>query len=268
MKEIIGSFAKDVARKSSVVFLWVRFAVFAITEARGQGFNQHALKAKLETVPPDLTEIYARIFEPKPSDDRRKTGIVLRLITSAKRGILLSELFEASYLAGILTRPSNVTVDQGELDDFQRYTLAIGGRVLELCPTTIDESIEHLIQQDQYFRQISRGYARIGEGVPAQSSGIWYVFVKVLHRSVQTYLDKRGWSTLLDDDEASTCRSLAWLNVCVAFCKLDFSENRSMHLSKMRLDLVFCKLLCCARAESQVHIDRPLSPSLKVYLRP
>jgi hypothetical protein len=204
-KNLVESLAKDVATKSAGVFLWARFAVFAIIDAKSQGLNENDLKVKLERVPPDLEKIYARIFESKSSEDRKKSGIVLRLVTSAKRDILLSELFEASLLSGILTRSSDLMVDKAELDDFARYSLALGGGVFELCPTARDKC-------DEYNNE---------EHSDGQRSVVWYVFVKIIHRSVQTYLDDGGWFTLLGDDEASTCRSLTWLKICVAFCEQD-----------------------------------------------
>lgn len=210
-KNVIDSLAEGVATRSAGVFLWARFAVFAIIDAKGQGLNENALKAKLETVPLDLEKIYARMFESKSSEDRKRSGIALRLVTSAKRDILLSELFEACLLAGILTRPSEAMVNQGELDGFARYTLTLGGGVLELCPITRGKS----------DRRIPITSARSGQALTVPSSVVQYVVVKIIHRSVQTYLDEGGWSTLLGDDECSTCRSLTWLKVCIAFCKQD-----------------------------------------------
>lgn len=219
-KNIIESLAKDVTTKSAGVFLWARFAVLAIIDAKGQGLNEHALNAKLEMLPPDLEKIYAKIFESKSSEDREKSGIVLRLVTSAKRDILLSELFEASYLAGVLTRPSGVLVNKAELHDFARYTLALGGGVLELCPVAVNKGYSNS-DGEQSDGQRSGRTSGSDQDELALSRVARFECVKIIHRSVQTYLDEGGWSILLGDYESSTCMSLTWLKVCAAFCEQD-----------------------------------------------
>lgn len=236
-KRVVESMARLVVERSAGVFLWARFAVAAIIDAENQGFNEAALKERLEEVPSDLQAVYTRIFKSKSAKERRKSGIILRLVTSARRGILLSELFEACCLADAHIRPLREAVDDSEMQSFAKFCLAAGGGVVELLPTEEDQrydfdaghekedwssqdSIEGKLSSDQSERGRLEQRQEIRSSVDShgfkRETFRWDV-VEVIHRSVQTFLDDEGWSILLGDEGSAEPKDLTWLKVCAAY---------------------------------------------------
>jgi hypothetical protein len=199
----IQSQSKSIAEKSSGVFLWARFAVFTLIEAENSGLDELEQERRLAEIPPKLQEVYARIFKSKTPIDKKKCGILLLLITAARRDLLLSELFEAFYLTGLQERASDEIVNNQDLERFEKFILNLGGGVIELCPFSPD-----LEDVDVFYTKPSN-----------LAKELSYDFVKIIHRTVLTYLEQEGWSTMLGDDKEKIFKDLVWLRVCGAFFK-------------------------------------------------
>jgi hypothetical protein len=213
----LQAFARHITEKSSGIFLWAHFAVLEIINSKGEdimnaikegrSFDDAAIDEILGRVPHDLKKIYSRIFGAKENQNKFKCGVILRLITSARSTLHLSELYEASVLAEVHSAPDTGTVQQVDLVSFERDIKTLGGGIIELGPFATPHNDEEL------------PHCR-------------FVLVKIIHRTVQTYLEEQGWEELLGKPKAARPEHLTWLKVCSDFLqrkKLKWSnlENRS-----------------------------------------
>ncbi|KAI9892644.1 MAG: hypothetical protein M1814_001337 [Vezdaea aestivalis] len=187
-RRLITSLSKDIVSKSRGIFLWARFATMTIIDAKTSGVDDAELKERLEELPKGLSDIYTRIFKSKRQKDRHKIGLLLRLITTARSGVLLVELFEACHLAKVRLRQSAGPVTSNELEEFKKFILSLGGGLIEIPHSGLTDLL-----------------------------GLRYSFVTVIHHSVQVYLDDLRWAFLSSDVEDNRYADLPWLQVCAAY---------------------------------------------------
>jgi hypothetical protein len=147
------------------------------------GTNQQ----RLLHLPQELDDIYSRIFHVMVASARQKAGVFLHLVTTRVRPLRVSEPLEATIFAGVTPWKSGTLVDERILRDFECRIIAIGGRILE----------------NVHAGQLS------STGEPE------VLDVRLLHRTLQTYLQKRGWNELFH--KGNSPRNQIWLRICGAF---------------------------------------------------
>ena len=187
-RSVLHDASDEIADSSSGVFLWARFAVSEFIDRICEGYQTEDrwIRTIIRSMPPELEDVYARIFQNMKDKDKNACGIVLALIDAAKYDLELSELFEATLLAGNNFRSLDVDITAEDLSKFERYLEAIGAGLI------------HCFVPDDVGTYSLRPV----------------IHVTMIHRSVQTYLDSRGWKQLLGEQRDSVSHHELWLNIC------------------------------------------------------
>jgi len=188
----LNTASEDIAYSSSGVFLWARFAVSNVVDrvCEGRHIEYGWIHTIIHSMPPELEDVYARIFQLISAKDKRACGIILALIDTAKYELELSELFEATLLAGNDFGSLNGDVTGKDLKNFQRYLEAVGSGLIQCFPLGHGEAYYRL-------RPVLR--------------------IRIVHRSIKTYLDSRGWKQLFGEQQALESHHELWLNICHDF---------------------------------------------------
>ena len=186
--KFVDEMVEDISSRSQGVFLWTRFAVYEVIAGDNRREDPQAIQKRLQALPKELNEIYSRIFNRMDLSAKFTAGLILHLVTTSLRPLRLSELFQASILAGAITWNSAALADEVHLRDFEHRLLDIGGGLLETV--------------------------RVGR-LKTTSKAV-LLDVRIVHRTVQTYLEKLGWTELLHD-EAPSLRRHTWLRICTEF---------------------------------------------------
>lgn len=112
--EDLKDIAWDIANRASGVFLWARFAVFEMIEGKTRGEQHNELHIRLENIPPELEEIYSRIFNNRSSSEKAMLKTLLQLLCSAQQTLLLGHVFSAMSM---LSAQDNLEQQASFLDD-------------------------------------------------------------------------------------------------------------------------------------------------------
>ena len=192
--DAIVNLAKEISERAHGVFLWARFAINELRDGWSAGLDLLVLRQRLENVPAELEDIYARILSNLKPEQRQLAAYMLQLVCHAKRTLTLRELYAATAHADGW---QGYVMKQTEIQKFQRRILTATGGILEVFRT-------QSTQRDQEF-----GYLESHESREAKE-----LYVNLIHRTVRTYLDSNGWSQMVDDDMLRP--HVLWLRVCAA----------------------------------------------------
>jgi hypothetical protein len=222
-KRDIALAIKSIAEKSAGVFLWARFAVQEVIDTVCYGSDvQLPLQIIVDRMPPELEQVYARIFcSLKDNDSKRACGLMLQLIDTAQRDLHLPVLFEAMLIAGDDFLPLNKTMDVNDLVNFERRIGAVGGGLVEIIPDAPLDSNE----------------ATIGNSYVAKC-------IRIVHRTVQTYLDKTGWTELLGKPPALGSQQRLWIETCTSFLAGKRVKWACQNTGIVQPLAVFCLVYC------------------------
>ncbi|OAL26100.1 hypothetical protein AYO20_10234 [Fonsecaea nubica] len=189
---ILLTLADTVAQRSQGVFLWARFAIFELIKGltRGEKLESAALMQRLEEMPPELQQIYSRIFQRCPSNERKLAGLLLLLIcygldivSSRMLQIAISYLPPSSSL-----RPDSVILlaAQGDEIEFSKRLLVVTGGTVEILKARVR------VESTWWLSRVPR----------------------LIHRTVRTYLDRGGWKEILGDIYHSALGDKTWIEIC------------------------------------------------------
>lgn len=195
--------AKTIAEISAGVFLWARFATSEVFDRvyDGHEIEDTWIQSIITHMPPDLEEVYARILQSMKEEYKEAFGIIFQLINSAERELELSDLYEATVIAGVEFRSLEKSVTSQDLDGFRRYIGVVGAGLVECFPT----------ERDGRFSEDNGAGDGETPDRPEASS------VRLIHKSVQTYLSKRGWGEILGEQRALGSQHKLWLEICTDF---------------------------------------------------
>ena len=214
------------------MFLWARFAVSDVVDriCEGHQIGYEWLHRIVHTVPPELEDIYARIFQLMKDKDKKACGIVLALVDSAEETLELSELFEAMLIAGNNFRSLDENLTSKDLANFQLYLEAIGAGLIH-CFTKI------------YAVRL-------------------VIHVTMIHKSVQTYLDSRGWKQLFGEQGVLVSHHELWLNICYDY----LAGRRVKWVAPAPIHDGTCDVSLLPRGQAQLADCDPLSEGLYEYV--
>ena len=196
------AFSKLVAGKAEGVFLWARFAVSEIVNSFSRGEDLSELNRRLDEVPLEMNEIYSNIFGRMSPADRHDARLMFQLTCFAK-GSLPSNGLTLLQLKEAVTVANNRTVDppherrSSELHRFRRILRAKSGGLLE------EVSIE--------ASGTSSGSADRVDSGRDDPGGL---SIRLIHRTVKSYLDQNGWLLDLKIHGDSFSPHALWLNIC------------------------------------------------------
>lgn len=166
-----------IAERAEGVFLWARFALEEIIQGHCSGETPKEMLVRLDSTPQNLEEIYDRMFHRMDAPAKEECMIMLRLVCFAKRSLGWQELLVATDVA----MNKDVVVSErirGDTDS------AVASKVYKTFT--------------QRLRAKAVGLLELVKQVKQQTDGFDESFItpKLIHKSVSTYLDRKGWQTL------------------------------------------------------------------------
>jgi hypothetical protein len=186
----LQSLATEVAQRALGVFLWARFAAYELIDGltRGEELGSPQLETRLDAVPKEMQEIYSRIFGRLSPNDKRIAGHVFLFITSSRWILTVEMLQEAIGLFAKHTGlpGSNATHHAESSNSFRKRLFAASGGTVEVYPARLE------LMKWQFLGHV----------------------VRLIHRTVNTYLEHEGWRELLGDPFHSGLGDEMWLQVC------------------------------------------------------
>ena len=212
-KEIV-ELAHGISKMAQGVFLWARFAIEELRDGWSEGLDLEHLQRRLENVPEELEDIYARIFKKLRPEQRQQAAYMLQLVCHAKRTLTLRELYVATAHAASRQPPPVQQIRTRDMDDFEKEIFAVTGGVLEVFRT-----------REAYRSQ------EFDDFDMRKNRGDEMMFVNVIHKTVRTYLENEnskgssGWCQILGTaHEGSRHAQVLWLRVCTAIFPPSFKE--------------------------------------------
>ena len=212
-KEVV-ELANGISNKAQGVFLWARFAIEELRDGLSEGIDLERLQKRLENVPEELEDIYARIVKKLRPEQRQQAAYMLQLVCHAKRTLTLRELYVAIAYAATGRLPPVQQIRTHDMDDFEKQIFAVTGGVLEVFRP-------REAYRSQEFDDLDMRHDRGDE----------MMFVNVIHKTVRTYLENEkskgssGWCQILGTAHTGSVHAqVLWLRVCVSIFPPSFIE--------------------------------------------
>jgi len=185
--------SESIAKRAEGVFLWARFAIEELIQGVSEGEDHLELLNRLDSFPQDLEDVYDRMLSRLDISATKECMIMLQLVCFEKRFESLNcwELHAATRFAvdKTLILPESVTCETGQIPHERIVAKSCG--FLELIE----------VRYSLY-----------------NSEGIH--IVKLIHKSVETYLSKKGWNALRGRiQENQVSHELLLLQLCVQYIK-------------------------------------------------
>ena len=198
--------AKEVSMKANGVFLWAHFAINELRYGWSEGLNLGGLRKKLDNTPEELEDIYARIFRNTKLEQRQYAACLLQLVCYAKRTLNLDELCVATAHA---MSEQGISLDQPEVlevEKFKKRMLAATGGVLEVFRSRRPQATQEF------------------DGMEIETETDKF-FVNVIHRTLRTYLESKGWLHVLEAPHEGVLHAqVLWLHVCTRIFPSSFHD--------------------------------------------
>ena len=161
----ISQLSHTIARRAEGVFLWARFALEELILGYCEAEDTNELLERLEKIPQSLEEVYDRMLGRLEPAAKKECMIMLQLVRFAKRGLLWQELLVATEIAMDKDVILTERTDPKECKLFAKRLRAKAAGLLEL------------VNKEDAFNKS-------------------FLTPKLIHRSVSTYLNQKGWQTL------------------------------------------------------------------------
>ncbi|KAH8745621.1 hypothetical protein F5882DRAFT_108345 [Hyaloscypha sp. PMI_1271] len=188
----LSEIAEEITERANGVFLWARFAIFEVIDGHTKGETPVEWEARLNQVPRELEDVYSRILAARSPSEKSLTSRLLQFICYAQRTLAMQELFVAMSLttpsAQRLPQSNTAPVDPHELHIFRKKILASSGGVIETLEMSHESNTVEIVQ--------------------------------IIHRTVEFYLDKRGWSDLRVTGEDLARPHYLWLQACTKLLQI------------------------------------------------
>lgn len=275
--------AAEISNKAQGVFLWARFAVKEIRDGWSKGLDLAELQMRLEKVPEELEDIYARIFRQLEPKQKQEAACLLQLVCYAKRTLTLDELYVALAHAAAGQSPVAKKMTALAIQKFEKRILAVTGGVLEVFrgresydSQESDDSESYFSQESNYAKSnksqksvreldesqesddsASEGSQETDDLTSHESQETDKLHVNVIHRTVRTYLDSNGSSQLLSAaHEGMLHAEVLWLRVCTELFPPSFKEIPPFQ----KLESWYRHELMLGRVRAALDPANPLSP--------
>jgi hypothetical protein len=169
-----------VADMAEGVFLWAKFALDNLVDLWSQQkLDFTSLLLRLAQLPTEVEDLWDEIREKLTPNQKREANVLLQIVCFAAKPLTLVEFFDAWQYQDVIPTP-----------------LWVAGDYLKAKLPAMREAIAML----------SCGLLEVG---PDPNGG---ERVLLVHKSVQRYLDTRGWWLSCKDD---TSPEQLWLRICI-----------------------------------------------------
>lgn len=174
----ISRLSHIIAQRAEGVFLWARFALEEIIRGYCEAEDFDELLERLERIPQNLEEVYDRMLGRMELSAKKECIIMLQLVCFAKRSLTWRELLVATETA----MDKHKVLDERVYDDV----------------TLTENAAKELNMFAKRLRAKAAGLLEIGKEGEDSNGYQTHVsqFPKLIHKSVRTYLDHKGWQML------------------------------------------------------------------------
>ena len=174
----ISELSRLVATRAEGVFLWARFALEQLLQGHSSGETLGEMSVRLDSISGDIEDIYDRMLGRLEPLAKKECMIMLQLVCFAKHKLLWQELCVAIEIA---------------MEKDVVLTKYICGDVY-----STEKALKEGLVFARRLRAKAAGLLEIG-GEPKISisrTNADSQYVKLIHKSVRTYLDHKGWRML------------------------------------------------------------------------
>ena len=158
--------SRVVAERAEGVFLWARFALEQIILGHSNGETFEEFSKRLDQIPGQIEEIYKRMLDRMEPLAKKECMIMLQLVCFSRRILSWQEFMVAT----------DVAMDKDQViyerfccqENYKTFAKRLRAKAVGLLELVGDE----------------------------QDSGEGHIEVRLIHKSVSTYLNQTGWKTL------------------------------------------------------------------------
>lgn len=205
----ISRLSQIIARRAEGVFLWARFALEELIMGDISGETLAEIRVRLDLIPGDLQDVYDRMVRRMEPLAKKECLAMLQLVCFAKRPLFWQEHLVATHIAmgkdAIHERIRGDEISAKTYSTFAKRLREKAVGLLELVEYKYRPGEEHLI-------------------------------VKLIHRTVSTYLNQKGWQTLGESERYDSIRHESFfVNTCTQYlhsllrhCKMEMNTSRSV----------------------------------------
>ena len=191
----ISQLSNTVAVRAEGVFLWARFALDELIQGHSSGETFDEKLVRLESIPQDLEDCYDRILGRMEPLAKKECMVMLQLVCFAKKQLSWSEHLVATRIAMGKDLVLGETIFRNE--------------DLAKLPTLYSTYAKRL-------RAKALGLLELVEN--RNQKGLDTAAVKLIHRSVSTYLDRKGWQILAQSESCNSARHESWyIQTCIQY---------------------------------------------------
>lgn len=191
----ISRLSDDVTHRAEGVFLWARFALDELIRGFCSGETIEELLVRLESFPGDLEDLYERMLSRIEPTAKKECMVMLQLVCFAKRSLSWQELRAATHTA---------------MDKDVKFN--------ERMHRDLDSTLTLPKEDLMFAKRLRAKAAGLLELVRRNDGDESLSKVKLIHKSVSTYLNKKGWRTLgeLEGEDSIRHQSL-YVETCTRY---------------------------------------------------
>ena len=176
-----------IAERAEGVFLWARFALEELVQGHSSGETFNEILKRLNSIPDSLEKIFDRMLGRVEPLAKKECMVMLQLVRFARSPLSLQEHHAATAFAMgrnvVITEPTNGDKDSGSM------------------PKVYNTYAKRL-------RAKSVGLIELVRGTEA----------RLIHRSVSTYLDQKGWQILGESQSYNWAKHQLWyVGICARY---------------------------------------------------
>lgn len=191
----ISQLSNTVAVRAEGVFLWARFALGELIQGHSSGETFDEIIVRLDSIPQDLEDCYDRILGRMEPLAKKECMVMLQLVCFAKTPLSWPEHLVATRIAMGKDLVLGETIFRNE--------------DLAKLPTLYSTYAKRLRAKALGLLELVRDLKIYGVDTDA---------VKLIHRSVSTYLNRKGWHILAQSESCNSARHESWyIQTCIQY---------------------------------------------------
>lgn len=193
----ISQLSNTIAERAEGVFLWARFALGELIHGHSSGETFDEMLMRLDSIPQDLENCYDRILGRMQTLAKKECMIMLQLVCFAKDQLSWLEHLVATRIA-------------------RGKDLVLGETIFHH-----DDPANLSTLYSTYAKRLRAKAVGLLELVKQQNQeGVDTPVVKLIHRSVSTYLDRKGWQILAESESYNSARHESWyIQTCIRYLR-------------------------------------------------
>ena len=166
----VWKISQSIAKRAEGVFLWARFALDQLIQGHSSAETLEEILLRLRSIPSELEEVYDRMLRRMEPLAKKECMVMLQLVCFAKESLLWQEHLVATEIA--MGKDFVISEHIRGDEDSANASKLYGTRAKRLRAKAV--GLLELVEDD-YHEDFT---------------------VRLIHRSVRTYLDQKGWRIL------------------------------------------------------------------------